>query len=177
MTSPDQRSFARRLLGALRLEASTYEEVEHDADALWQAAVVVALGGVAEGVLLVQSGGWGAPVVSLIGGFLGWFAASGVVWLVGVRLMGCSSDFAELLRALGFATAPRILLVAGLLPLGPALPILRLAVAALTVGAFVIASRQALDVSTGRAVVVCVLAVAVSILFGMLLAGPRALGF
>lgn len=177
MTPADQRSFARRLLGALRLEASTYEEVEHDADALWQAAAVVALGGVAEGVFLAQSGGWGALVASLIGGFLGWFAASGIVWLIGVRVMGCSSDFAELLRALGFATAPRILLVAGLLPLGPALLILRLVVAALTVAAFVIASRQALDVSTGRAVVVCVVAVAVSILFGVLLAGPRALGF
>ncbi|MEE8312797.1 MAG: YIP1 family protein [Myxococcota bacterium] len=176
MITARRRSFARRLLGALRLDASVYEEIEHDAGAVWQAVAVVALGGFAEGLLLLASGVWLGIAAGLVAGFSGWLAATAVVWLIGVRMMGYTSSFPELLRTLGFATAPRILLAIGILPLGPALVVLRLAFAALTLAAFVVAARQALDVDTGRAIVVCVLAAAISVLFGILLGSPRVLG-
>ncbi len=175
--NPERRHpFARRLLGAFRLEASVYEEIEHDASALPQAVGVVALGGLAEGLFLAAVSGWGGFAAGLSAGILGWLAASGLIWLVGVRFLGHSSSFPELLRTLGFASAPRILLAVGVLPLGPARVILPVVVAVLLLSAFVVAARQALDVTTGRAVLVCVLAVVVSLLFGVLLAGPRALG-
>ena len=35
-------SFVERVIGAIRLDPATYEEVEHDTGATWQAAAVVA---------------------------------------------------------------------------------------------------------------------------------------
>jgi hypothetical protein len=35
-------SFVERVIGAIRLDPATYEEVEHDTDATWQAVVVAA---------------------------------------------------------------------------------------------------------------------------------------
>ncbi len=153
------RPFGARLLGALKLEAGVYEEVEHDPAATGQAAGVVALAALAQ---------WLAspffPAVALLGGsllatFLSWGVATAIVWAIGVKWFEHTSDFGELLRTLGFANAPALLLAIGIIPLGPLLGVLWLAVYVLLLIAFVIAVRQALDVSTGRAVFVCVLAV------------------
>ena len=43
-------SFVDRVIGAIRLEPATYEEVEHDTDATWQAALVVAVAAIFSGV-------------------------------------------------------------------------------------------------------------------------------
>jgi len=107
----------------------------------------------------------------VIGGLLGWVVGTAIIWAIGVKVMEHTSDFPELLRTLGFASAPKLLMAIGVLPIGPLRPLLGLAVGIVTLVAFVIAVRQALDVSTGRAVWVCVLGVAVSMLLGVLLAG------
>jgi hypothetical protein len=81
----------------------------------------------------------------------------------------------QLLRTTGFATAPGLLRVVGILP---ELTIPSFAVAALwMLLAMIVAVRQALDyTSTGRAIAVCglgwVLAIALAILFGIWF-GPR----
>jgi hypothetical protein len=164
----EPRAFGDRLIGALRLDASVYEEVEHDREALGQAAGVIALAAVAQGIGMAGSGVPGL-VAGIIGGLLGWLVSASVIWLVGVRLMGCTSDFPELLRTLGFASAPQVLYVVGVIPLGPLRPFLALAVGILTLVAYVIAVRQALDVGTGQAVLVCLLGVAMSIFLTLLL--------
>jgi hypothetical protein len=178
MTSPTSRaagprSFGDRLLGALQLDATVYDEVEHDADALPQAAGVVALAALASGIGGVSAGG-GGLVAGVIGAVVGWLVGSGIVWLVGVRIMEHSSDYPELLRTIGFASAPQILTVLAIVPLVGWLvwPI----VALWGLAAYVIAVREALDVATGRAVLVCVLAWGVSmalafVLFGMCAGG------
>src|SRR3954465_15145468 len=43
-------SFVERVIGAIRLDPAAYEEVEHDTDATWQAAVVVAVAAILSGV-------------------------------------------------------------------------------------------------------------------------------
>jgi hypothetical protein len=43
-------SFVERVIGAIRLDPATYEEVEHDTGATWQAAVVVAAAAIFSGV-------------------------------------------------------------------------------------------------------------------------------
>ena len=149
------RSFGERLLGALRLDATVYEEVEHTPDALGQAAGVVALAAVARG--LGVSGDF-TLIMPLIGGFIAWLIGTGLIWLVGVKILQHSSDFPELLRTLGFASAPELLYVLGVVPLGPLAPLLVFAVLILGIFAWVIAARQALDVTTGRSIGICVLA-------------------
>lgn len=159
------RSFGDRLMGALRLDAGTYEEIEHDPDALGQAAGVIALSAVCAGIG-GATGGLAAIVAGVVAAFVGWLLATGIVWLIGVRMMGHTSDYPELLRTLGFASAPQILLIVAFVPVLGA--IVRIGVFFWGLAAYVVAVRQALDVETGRAVVVCVLAWGAAMLLGIL---------
>lgn len=173
------RSFGARLLGAFKLDASVYEEVEHDTSAFGQAAVVVALSALAQAAGTFGETGGGGALASLIGGLVGWFLGTALVWLIGVAIMKHTSDYGELLRTLGFAAAPGMLGVLGVLPLGSAEPLLTVAIFALSTIAAVIAVRQALDVGTGRAIVVCILAnlvpAVLAMALGLLLVGAGAL--
>ncbi len=173
MTTPStgRRSFAQRVLAAFKLEADLYEEVEHDPGALVQAAGVVALAAIARGVGLMDVPGTGGLLGGLIGGFLGWFVGTALIWAVGVWWFEHTSDYPELLRTLGFASAPQLLYVFAVIPLGPLQVVIALLVAALSVAAWVIAVRQALDVTTGRALVVCVIAILLSLGLGIVLGG------
>lgn len=178
------RPFPDRVMAALRLDGSVFEEVERDQDAIGQAAAVIALAGVAQGIGGLEA----TSTVSLLAGivattiasFLGWVVSTAVIWLIGVKIMSGNSDFPELLRTLGFASAPKVLLLLGVLPLGPARPLLGILVVILTTVAFVMAVRHALDVSTGRAVVVCLLGIAASVflaaLFGAFLGAGLSVG-
>lgn len=145
-----ERTFWERLWGALTLDASVFEEVEHDTrSGLAQACGVIALASVARGI------GYGSIPGSVVGGFIGWLFATAVIWIIGVKILEHTSDYRELLRTVGFATAPRMLLVFGVILPGPLLGLLGLFVLFLTVVNFVLAVRQALDVETGRAVFIC----------------------
>jgi len=155
--SPVRRSFLERILGALRLDAETYDEIEHDESALGQAAGVVALAAIAAAIGSAGSGGGGGAVGAVLGSMVGWLVSTGFIWVVGVYWMKHTSDYRELLRTLGFANAPNLLAVVGGVP---ALGGLAMLVGGLwSLAAFVVAARQALDVTTGRALWVCFLAV------------------
>jgi hypothetical protein len=170
-----RRSFVERVIAALRFDATVYEEVEHDPDALPQAAGVIALVAVAEGLAGVGAAGFSGLIGGVFSAGLGWVLGAGIIWLVGVKLMNHSSDFPELLRTLGFASVPKVLLVFGILPIGPLRGLLALGVNVAVLIAFVIAVRQALDVSTGRAVGICLLAFLVSLALSFVFAGTAAL--
>jgi hypothetical protein len=154
------RSFTSRLVAALRLESSLYEEVEHDPGALGQATAVVALAGIASGVGALGVLGPPAVLAGLVSTFLAWVVWTAIVWLIGVKLFHHTSDFEELLRTLGFVAAPQLLYVLALIPVAPIQGLVALLVVALTVVAFVRAVHQALDVETGRAFFVSALSVA-----------------
>jgi len=162
------RSFQQRFLGAMMLDASVYEEVEHDETAMGQAAGVVALGALAAGIGAATSSGIGGMIGMILMSLIGWALGAAIVWLVGVQVMGHNSDMPQLLRSLGFASAPRVLMILGVIPLLGA--IAGLAVAVLSLIAWVLAVRQALDVDTGRAIVVCVLAFIAQLAVGAVLA-------
>jgi hypothetical protein len=163
-----KRPFPDRLLAALRLDKTVFEEVENDKDAMGQAAAVIFLASLAQGLGGIQAQSIPALLGALVGlvivGFLGWLVSTGVIWLIGVKLMGCTSDYAELLRTMGFASAPKILFLIGVLPIGRLGYGLGFLVMFMTIAAAVLAIRHALDVSTGRAVLVCILAVIASVL-------------
>jgi len=168
-----RRPFPDRLLAAIRLDATVFEEVEHDQEALGQAFWVIVLASLAQGLGGLQASSIPALIGGLAGitlaGILGWIVGTAMIWLIGVKLMGCTSDYQELLRTVGFASAPKVLFLIGVLPLGSAAALLGLAVLILTTIASVLAVRQALDVTTGRAVVVCVVAMVVSFAIAALL--------
>jgi hypothetical protein len=66
-------------------------------------------------------GGAGGGSVTIVGGllaaFFGWGVWSGVTYLIGDRLLGGTATWGELLRALGFAQAPALLMVLAVVPL------------------------------------------------------------
>lgn len=162
------RSFQERLMGSIMLDASVYEEVEHDETAMGQAATVVALGAIAAGIGASASGGLGGVIGMVLMSLIGWALGAAIVWLVGVQVMGHNSDMPQLLRSLGFASAPRLLLLLGIIPLLGM--IVTFAVWIMSLVAWVLAVRQALDVDTGRAVLVCILAFIAQIAVGAILA-------
>ena len=173
MITPRRHSWTERMVGAATLDANIYEEVEADATATGQAAGVVALVAVAQAV-----GAIGAGTMGLVGGLasalLGWLIWAGVTYLIGAKLLGGSATWGELLRTLGFAQAPGMLAVLGLIPVVGGL--VRVVVPIWILIAGVIAIRQALDVSTGKAVLTAVLGWLVlaipAVLLGIRTAGP-----
>jgi hypothetical protein len=152
-----RRGFGERLLGALKLDATVFEEVEDDQTALPQSVAVVALAAVAS-ALSAGLGGVGPLVGQVVGAFAGWLIGVAIVWGIGVKAMGHSSDFGELMRTTGFASAPQLLLAVGILPIGPLMGLVALGVLVLSLIAYVLAVRHALDVETGTAVGICVAA-------------------
>jgi hypothetical protein len=151
-------SFVDRVVGAARLDAKVYEEVEADPTAMGQAMAVVAAAALAGGIGSIGSGATGV-VAAVVGGFVGWFLWAVVTWLIGTRLLpepGTSADLGQMLRTIGFSAGPGLLNVLGIIPF---LGLLVSFVAAVwQLVAMVVAVRQALDYrSTGRAVLVCVI--------------------
>ena len=146
-------SFVDRVVGAARLDIQTYEEVEHDTTATPQAMGVVVLVAVASGLGALTSGGTGV-VGTLVGALIGWVAWAALIWLIGTKLLpepGTEADIGQLLRTMGFAAAPGLLLVLRIIPLVGGLIAVVVWLWQLT--AMVVAVRQALDYkSSGRAV-------------------------
>jgi len=151
-------SFVDRVVGAARLDIATYEEVEADTTATPQAMGVVVLAALSAGIGALTTGGTGV-VGSLVGALVGWAAWATVIWFIGTKMLPepqTKSDIGELLRTIGFAASPGLLMVLRLIPLIGGLIALVIWVWQLT--ATVIAVRQALDYkSSGRAVLVCVI--------------------
>jgi hypothetical protein len=172
------------MLRAARLDAALYEEVEADPNALWQATSVVVLSSLAAGI--GDRGGSVSEglVLATLATLLGWYIWAYLTYLIGTRLLPGSrteADWGQLLRTIGFASAPGVVRVVGVVLPGPPLTdFLFLIVAVWMLVAMVIAVRQALDYeSTGRALGVCVIGwvvqlVVASILLGLLNPAPLA---
>lgn len=140
-------SLVDRMVGAAFLRVDTFEEVEHDQEATVQAAAVVAMVAAAQAIGASPLGVFGAVRAALLS-LVGWALWAGVTYLVGAKLFGGTASWGELLRTLGFAQAPGLLMVLGIIPfLGN--PITAVVALWMLVGAF-IAIRQALDFGNGK---------------------------
>jgi hypothetical protein len=136
-----------------------YEEVERDRSATAQAMVVVLLSSLAAGIGVL--GPLDARPTALAGitllALVWWIAWAALTTHIGARLLPAPetrADVGELLRTTGFATAPGILRIAGVIP-GLAGPVFLITMGWMLM-AMIVAIRQALDyTSTARAFVVC----------------------
>lgn len=150
-------AFVDRMIGASRLSISTFEEVEHDERATGQALAVVALASAASGIGL--GGRPGFILAGVIGAIIGWYVWAFLTYVIGTRLLpepGTQATHGQLLRTLGFASAPGILAILGVV--APLRPIVFPVVAVWTLVTGVVAIRQALDyTSTWRAIGVVVI--------------------
>lgn len=150
-------SLARRMIRAARLDGSLYEEVEHDPMLTGQAMTVVILAAVAAGIGGFSRGLAGLAAVT-VAALIGWYLWALMTYWIGTQLLPESqtrADVGQLLRTLGFSSAPGTIRLVGVIP--------GVADLAFTVGqvwmlvAMVVAVRQALDyTSTWRALGVVV---------------------
>jgi hypothetical protein len=162
-------SIGQRVSGVLTLSSATFEDIERDASATSQAAVVLVVASAASSSGLFWAGGLTMIVSGVVMALLGWFAGGGLIWLIGTRVLPgrrTEADLGQVLRVLGYAQVPRLLLAVVMLPVvGPVLTGVLFAVALVwTLAAMVIGVRQALDYeSIVEAAIVCVLALALMV--------------
>ena len=164
-----------RAIGAAKLDASVYEDVEADPAAMSQALTVVVISSVASGLGSgAASGGIGVGLIGgVIGALIGWFVWAFTAWLVGTKMLPeaeTKADLSQLLRTTGFAAAPGVVGILGFLPaIGGLLLFL---VSLWQLAAMVVAVRQALDyTTTGRAVLVCVIGFVIQMVIIFLVVG------
>jgi len=157
--------FLNRIFRAIKIDIELFEEVEKDKKFNDQALMTVAFVSVVQGLMIA-----GFAPIALVQGILGSLVRF-LFWaffiaFVGTRILPepeTESNTGELIRTLGFAYAPGLLVVLKIVPIisafvDPVVVILQLA-------AMTIAVRQALDFnSTVRAVGVCIVAFILMIL-------------
>jgi hypothetical protein len=149
------RSFVDRFVGAFRLDRSVYEEIANDPGALAQAAGVAACVAVARTVGVSSTATSGEAVFGAIYVFGFWPLVSVLVWLVG-KLLRNSGELGPVLRVVGFAMAPLILVGLLLVPNEWFRGGVLLVTYALLFGSLLVGVRQVLRIDTGRAAFVCI---------------------
>jgi len=149
-------NFGERINGVLRLKAATFEEIEADRSATGQALAIVIVASLATGI---GEGALFGPLRLMretFAALVGWGMWATVTYFFGRYVMpepDTKTDMGELLRVIGFAYAPSLFNVFGVIPF---IGELVTGIAALwALAATIIAVRQALDYrSTLRAVCV-----------------------
>ena len=110
--------FFNRILRAIKIDIDLFKEVEKDKKATFQAGSVVVLSSLAAGVGSIHLGATNfliAPALSL----LSWYVWAYIIYFVGVKLFGdnkTKSDHGELLRTIGFSSAPGLIRIFGITP-------------------------------------------------------------
>ncbi|RUA19626.1 MAG: hypothetical protein DSY29_02345, partial [Alphaproteobacteria bacterium] len=143
--------YVNRIIRACKLDVSLYEEVEADKSATYQAAGVVGVGAISLGA----SNFLMAPLLSLVS----WYVWAYIIYFIGAKLFPeptTKADHGELLRTIGFSSAPGLIRVFGFTP--DLMSITFIGAAIWMLVAMIIAVRQALDYqSTWRAIGVVVI--------------------
>lgn len=159
-------SLINRMVRAAKLDSGLYEEVEADTKANGQALLAVVLASLATGIgtgiagLFMGEGGlwfvWGL-LLGLFSSIIGWLIWSFLTYIIGTKVFKTSqtsANWGELLRAIGFANSPGVLRIFSFIPFIGGLVSFAVSIWSLIAG--IIAVRQALDFSTGRAIVTCI---------------------
>ena len=168
------------MIGALALDATIYEEVEADQGATTQALTVVLLSSLAAGLGSRGLGGttWAGVIFIALVSLVAWAAWALVVFEVGARLLpeaDTQVDVGQLLRTIGFSSAPGLLRILGVMS-AATIPVF-VVTSIWMLAAMIVGVRQALDFrSTPRAIAVCVvgwvLAIAIAMVIGLFLSPP-----
>ena len=172
------------MIRAAKLEVALYEVVKADTGATGQAVMAVILVSVIAGIGtaiggIISGAGlwiiWGL-LAGIAGSLIGWLAWSFFTWLPGTTVFKgpeTKATWGELMRTIGFAYTPGVLRFFTFIPfIGP---LIGFAALIWSLIAGVIAVRQALDFSTGRAIATCIVGwiiyLIIMVLIGVLIGG------
>ena len=134
-------------LRAAKLDVDFYNLVERDTSYKGQAFAVVVivsvLSGIGNAIAFSFVNLFEGITAAVIAGVLGWVIWAALAAFVGTKVFGGTSDTGEMLRVLGFAQAPRAIGV---------VPFLGWIGGIWALVASVVAIREGLDFSTGKAI-------------------------
>lgn len=158
-------TFGERVVGALKLDPNTFEEIERDPTAMGQAVGVIALAAVSAGIGNIWYGGISGILFGIVSSLIGYVLWAVVVWLVGTKVMpdpATKADFPETFRVIAFAAAPGLFGAVTIIPiLGWLLMFL---IWLWSIAAMVVAVRQVLDYSdTFKAAIVVLIGFVVNL--------------
>lgn len=169
--------FLQRILKAALLNRAIYEQIETDRSATGQAFLVVLLASAAAGLGAIENHGPMGILWHTVHGVILWYVWAYATYFIGTRFLSTpetSADHGELLRTIGFSSAPGLLRVFGLIP--PITGLVFVVSGLWMLASMVVAVRVALDYpSPWRAIAVCAIGFpvyAVGILISILLLGP-----
>jgi hypothetical protein len=152
-------NFKDRIIRAAKLDIRLYEEVEADKGAMGQAMGLVVLSAMAAGIGSIGKAGATGIVIGTITALISWYIWAYITYFIGTRIFPepqTKADHGELLRTIGFSSAPGLLRVLGIIPFLYGIIFFLTGIWMLI--AMVIAVRQALDYSsTPRAIGVCII--------------------
>jgi Yip1 domain len=167
-------TFGDRVVGAMRLDPNTFEDVERDPTSIGQSVGVIVLAAVAAGVGNIYWGGITGIVSGALMSIIGFLVWSLIVWVIGTKVLPeptTKADFAETFRVIGFSAAPGLASVITIVPLIGYL--FMFLIWLWQMAAMVVAVKQVLDYSTlGKAVVVVLIGFVVNICITLLLLAP-----
>jgi hypothetical protein len=164
-------TFGDRVVGALKLDANTFEDIERDPNAMGQAVAIIALAALAGNLGQIWRLGFGVMLIGVCSSLIGYVLWSVVVWLAGTKLMpdpATKADFAETFRTIAFAASPGLLGIVSIVPfLGWFVMLLLTPIILIwSLVAMVVAVRSVLDYSdTFKAVVVVLIGFVVYLFF------------
>lgn len=143
-----------RMIRAAKLDPTLYNEVEADQNATSQALLVVLIVAVLSGIGGLR-GGIGGFIAALVVSVIAWAVWSFVMYWVGTTFFKGTASYGEVLRCLGFANTPNALALFGFIPVLGGIIVLVASIWALV--AMVIGAREALDITTGAAVITAII--------------------
>lgn len=167
-----------RILRAIRLDWTVFKEIAEDENAMSQAALIVAVVtflssiGTAIGVLIAGEA-FGRAVLSFFGDWIingiliGWIGWAIITYFVGTAMFRGKTDIPEMMRVLGYASAPKLLGILGFIPCVGW--IFALAGWLLSLIAGVIAVREAMEFETSQAIITVVIGVIVAVVISAIL--------
>jgi hypothetical protein len=104
-----------RVIGVLKLDVPTFEEIEHNSSLTLTAAIIVALVALVSGVgtafyrIIFSGSVLGGFFGTLVSTILGWLIWAALTWFVGTRFFKGEATIDEMLRVIGFAYIPLFL--------------------------------------------------------------------
>ena len=170
-----------RMLGAASLNPNTFEEVEHDSSATWQAVLVVIFVSIAGGIGGVLAGDGDivrGVIFGVVRGVVSWAVWALAAMLIGTTILKTAAthaDWGQVARGTGFAQTPGLLSVLVFIPIAGG--IITFAVFLWQIAAMIISLRQTLDYeSTWRAFFVVVIAIIPVVIVNALIFGLLNIG-
>jgi len=163
-----------RILRIIKLDFPVFKEIESDPKATTEAGIVVLITTVLSAIGTATGSGrfFSIFIGSVLSGLIGWVVWAAVTYYVGQAMFKGKGSLEAMLRVLGYATAPRILGVLGVIPcvgwIGTVVGLI------LSLIAGIKAIAEGLDIETGSAIAVAVIGwvgmlivtVVISIIFG-----------